>query len=468
MPTVALPRHDHGKPSAVPQPGHLLLAPALPCVPLSPVPPCCRGRKGVGLDQPFADSALASARSSNQEGNPRATKRFGKSPALPGALRRGRKRQAVPCRSLERPHGQHVSSPMAAAALPSAPGSTRDGARSPKTAACTCLSPRRPVQSMAARTEQISESWGSDPAATPRHREHRCSPGWGSGSPKHRARAGESGAPPGPATPGSASWGQGGAQPPGQPQEQGRGCRILHFIPATTDASSVPVSPPAPRAELRAGEPGAARDEPTRCPAVTHQGRPGRALGTHSFPDWQMGPEPPPHALRGLLCLSSCPQHGWQRAPSPSSTRHGTGTQALPGLPPPSPLLPLAQRSPGVQLEPALRTHLSCQRASPRCRAPRCPAAMPSPPRVPGWGQAFAVPGMSRAVGNQSQPPITSLPVEPGRSGSIWFPLGTRVPAQDHGAALQVPPPPRYLRASPSSFQDNAVPIKLIRRSCNP
>lgn len=43
---------------------------------------------------------------------------------------------------------------------------------------------------------------------------------------------------------------------------------MLHFTPAITDANSVPLSPPAPRAELWAGEPGAAGDEPTRCPAV--------------------------------------------------------------------------------------------------------------------------------------------------------------------------------------------------------
>lgn len=104
MPTVALPRHNHGKPSAAPQ---LLRSPcALSYVLLSPVPPRYRGRKGAGLDltaQPFADSALASARSSNQEGNPRATKLFGKSPALPGALFRGRKGRAIPCQTLESP-----------------------------------------------------------------------------------------------------------------------------------------------------------------------------------------------------------------------------------------------------------------------------------------------------------------------------------------------------------------------------
>lgn len=101
--------------------------------------------------------------------------------------------------------------------------------------------------------------------------------GVGVGSPKHKARAGDSRAPPGPATPISASWAQGKTQPTGQPPEQGRGFWMLHFIPATADTNSVPLLLPAPRAELWNGETRAARDEPTRCPAVTHPAREGQA-----------------------------------------------------------------------------------------------------------------------------------------------------------------------------------------------
>lgn len=98
---------------------------------------------------------------------------------MPGALCLGRKGRAIPCRNLESPRGQHVSSPTAATALDSAPGRARDGTRNLKTTAGTCLSPARLVQSMPARTGQISEYRDPDPVANPCHREYHYSPGQG-------------------------------------------------------------------------------------------------------------------------------------------------------------------------------------------------------------------------------------------------------------------------------------------------
>ena len=137
-----------------------------------------------------------------------------------------------------------------------------------------------------------------------------------------------------------------------QPQEQGRGCRLLHFIPDTADASSVPLSPQALRAELR--EAGASRAEAAGCPAVADPARQGPsdaqlprlADGAELTPARATSPLP-----TGLTLPLLLPQHGRQRAPHPSSTRDGMGMQALPGLLPPFPLLPPAQRSPGPQHE---------------------------------------------------------------------------------------------------------------------
>lgn len=192
---------------------------------------------------------------------------------------------------------------------------------------------------------------------------------------------------------------------------------------------------------------------------------PRLADGAKLTPARTTSPFPKGHTLPFLL-----PQQSRQRAPGPSSTRDGTGL----GLPPPRRhphSFPRhgAAREPTSNQPDVTRTWLVVGGHLPSTVVPATPQPRHHlPARQAGAGHSQRS-GRDGAVWNQSQaPPITSIPAEPGRSRSIWSPLGTGVPAQDNRATLWVPPPRRNLGASPSSFQDNTVPIKLIRRSCNP
>ena len=127
-----------------------------------------------------------------------------------------------------------------------------------------------------------------------------------------------------------------------------------------------------------------------------------------AFPGWQMGPEPPPHTLRGLLCLSSWPQQ--------HQGRHGDAgaAEAPAAIPTPSPGT-TEPKSP-ARTGPVWHTRAQPLVGIPQRCAPRRPAAMPSPSRTPGWGQAFAAPGMSRSLSESK--PATADNLYPSGAGT--------------------------------------------------
>lgn len=147
--------------------------------------------------------------------------------------------------------------------------------------------------------------------------------------------------------------------------------------------------------------------------------------------------------------------------PSPAwLTVNSTGTQALLGLPPPSPLLPHAQDQ--AQPGPTWLTP-----TQPLVGIP--PALCPSPCTL-GWGQGFAASGTCRSH-LQSKLTTTTTHLYPSgarRQQVHLVPPWDLCPSPHHRATRWVPRTQRYLGASPSIFQDNTVPIKLIMKSCNP
>lgn len=179
-----------------------------------------------------------------------------------------------------------------------------------------------------------------------------------------------------------------------------------------------------------------------------HQGRPGRTLGMHSFPGRQTEPEPPPYILRGSLLSPAWP------------TVNSTGTQALLGLPPPSPLLPHAQDS-GSAWSHTAHTHSATGGHPPGT----VPLATPHVRLGPGICSTQDVPEPFVVKANHHHSPLSQWSQE--AAGPSGFPLGhvSQPRPRSHSAGptdtviwVPVPPFSRTTLSQLSSLRRAVIP----------
>lgn len=267
-----LPGHDQGYPSTLPQPGHLLLNPIL-SQHTSHHPPC---HPAVGAGRVRGWSRLPSPSLS-----PRSL------PPAPATRREIHGQQSV----LESPQLCQEPCVWEGKAEPFPAGTWKVRAGS------MCPAPRlpQPWTLLLAGPEMVPGT--SKPLLVPACPQHgwcsQCQPGQGrflnpgtqTQLPTHVTGSITTALDKGSAQ--SKSRGVRGSscpcqhtkepQPTRQPQELGRGCRMLHITLATTATSSVPMSQPCPKAKLQDGELEAAADESTQSPAVTRCAKEGQA-----------------------------------------------------------------------------------------------------------------------------------------------------------------------------------------------
>lgn len=223
---------------------------------------------------------------------------------------------------------------------------------------------------------------------------------------------------------------------------------MLHFILATTDGRSIPLSQPA---LSRAA--GAAGDEPTQCQQSPTPPGEARQDPRDAQPPWQTDRARATSLHPKGLTLPFLLSPAWP-------TVNSTGTQALLGLPPPSPLLPHAQDS-GLAWSHTAHTHSATGGHPPGT----VPLATPHVRLGPGICSTQDVPEPFVVKANHHHSPLSQWSQE--AAGPSGFPLGhvSQPRPRSHSAGptdtviwVPVPPFSRTTLSQLSSLRRAVIP----------